>query len=219
MMRLIALFVVLASPALASAQRGGVPVDSVTPAGLERIEVNVPEREQNGVQLFFAPHGQTRAEVRIDVLVAPSHREATEAMRFFEETAAGELPNVTGLGDEARGDAGIVALVRDNVFVVVRRIGGGHDALAIARVLDLVIEAVPRSAPGSPVRLAIPELVQGVQLLQLPEGVLEAHVVAGGSASARRTGRGWVLTRHGSEPFTVSVVACDRMLRRIRAQR
>lgn len=219
MTRLIVLLVVLASPALAYAQRAGVPVDSVTPAGLERIDVNVPEHEQNGVQLFFAPHGQARAEVRIDVLVASTHLEATARMRFFEQTVAGELPFVGGIGDEARGGASLAALVRDNVFVVIHRIGGVRDALAIARSLDAVILSAPRGGVDSPVRLSIPQLGEGVQPLQLPEGVLEAHVVAGGSASARRTSRGWVLVRNGAEPATVSVVACDRMLRRLRLER
>ena len=219
MKRLLALLVVLVVPALASAQRAGVPVDSVTPAGLERIEVNVPEHEQNGVQLFFAPPGRALAEVRVDVIVASSHREAIAAMSFFEQTVANELPLVRGVGDEARGDAGLAVLVRDNVFVVVHRLAGNRDALAIARALDAEIERAPRGGAVSPVRLSIPEPGEGANPLQLPEGVLEAYVVAGGSAAARRTSRGWVLTRQGSEPATVSVVACDRLLRRLRARR
>lgn len=206
------------APALAAAQIPGVPVDSLTPPQMERVEVDVPEYDGHGVRLWFAPTGAPRATLRVDVLVASSGREAADAAAWLEQTVAGELAPLPGLGDDARGDASIVAFVRDNVFVVVQRVGEAGDARVSAAGLDAAIQAAPRrSAPRAP-PIAVPALAEGTTLLQLPAAILAAHVVATGSASARRTRAGWVLVRRGAAPWTVTVVATDALLRRSRVE-
>lgn len=217
----LALALAWLAPALASAQLAGVPIDALTPEGMERVDVSVPEHEGHGVRLDFAPEGEgePRATLRVDVLVAPSARAAIEAADWHERTITGELAAIPGLGDRARGGPSIVVLVRDNVFVVVRRIAPQVDCVPHAIAIDAALEAAPRGAPRSALRLAIPPLAEGLTPLQLPAGVAGAHVLATGSASARRTRAGWAVVRRGAGPWSVTVHACDALLRRVSAER
>lgn len=220
MMRLTLALLVWLAPAVAAAQIAGVPVDALTPDGLERVDVSVSELANHGVRLTYAPAGQRAASLRIDVLVAPDARTAADAAAWFEQTVAGDLPPLTGLGDDARGDAGLIALRRDNVFVVVRSIDGrGGDCRAHAAAIDAALRAAPRGRPAADATLAIPALEPGLTPLQMPDAVLAAHVHASGSAAARRTRTGWSVLRRGDGPWSVRVVAADRLLRRIEASR
>jgi len=206
-------------PAIASAQIAGVPVDSLTPDGLARVDVSVPEHARHGVRLTYAAE-QGAPALRLDVLVASDARAAADAAAWFEQTVAGDLPALARLGDDARGDAGLVAFVRDNVFVVVRSIDGrGGDCRARAAAIDAALRSAPRGRPVSDARVRVGDLGPGLTPLQLPDSVLAAHVVASGSAAARRTRDGWSVRRRGDGAWTVRVLAVDRMLRRIEATR
>jgi len=220
MKRLCLALLVWLAPAAAAAQIAGVPVDALTPDGLERIDVAVPERASHGVRLTYAAAGQATPALRIDVLVAADARAAADAAAWFEQTVAGELPALAGLGDDARGDGGLVALLRDNVFVVVRSIDGrGGDCRARAAAIDATLRAAPRGPATSRARVSVPALAPGLTAVQLPDAVLAAHVAASGSAAARRTRAGWAVLRRGDGAWSVRVLAADRLLRRIEATR
>lgn len=197
----------------AHAQRA-VSVEEVTPPGWVLIDVDVPEHESAPVRLRFAPEGQARTELLVDVLIAGDRRGAHDAARGLRETTAGELGEVQGVGDAAAGDAGFVAFVRGEVFVVVRRIGGSHDAIAIARRIDASLlqrreVALPRAF------VQVPARIETVAPIQLGPEVLGAHVSVEGPGLARRTADGWLVARSGPGPLTVRVVAFDRHLRRL----
>lgn len=215
-MRAALAFALCLAPALASAQLAGVPADALTPAGMHRVEVEVPEHAHHGVRLYFAPEDQARATLRVSVLVAPTARDAAAALDAFEATVAGELASLPGVGDRALGGASLVAFARDNVFVVVQRLDAQTDCRPLAAALDGAVRAAPRGPSASPARLGAP--APG-ETLQLPPGVLAAHVLATGAAAARRTAAGWAVVARGDGAWTVTVLAADAMLRRVRVER
>lgn len=199
--------------ASAHAQRA-VPVERVTPPSFELRDVDVPELASEPVRLRFAPAGQRRAELLVDVRIAADRRGARDAARWLRETTAGDLPALNGLGDVAMGDAGLCAFVRDEVFVVVRRIAGAHDAIAIARGLDAALtERIDAPLPGAFAR--IPAQLEASAPIELSPEVLAAHVLVEGPGHARRTPNGWTIARTGAGPLTVRVIAFDRGLRRL----
>ncbi|MGE0791964.1 MAG: hypothetical protein AB7S26_40190 [Sandaracinaceae bacterium] len=217
----------------ATAQIAGVPVGSLTPAGMQRVDVEVPEHEGHGVRLYFAPAragsatvrpgaddstSLPRATLRVDVLVADDAAAAAAALAWIEQTVTREMPQIASLGDRGWGDTSIVAFVRDNVFVTVQRVGEGVDARAHALAIDAAIARAPRrGAPAAP-RIQIPVPAEGVTALPLPAEILAAHVTATGSVYARRTRAGWALVRRGDGPWTVTVMTSDALLRRSRVE-
>jgi hypothetical protein len=199
--------------ASAHAQRA-VPVARVTPPSFELVDVDVPDLESEPVRLRFAPAGQRRAELLVDVRIAGDRRGAQDAAQWLRETTAGPLRALEGIGDAAAGDAGFVAFVRDEVFVVVRRIGGAHDAVAIARGLDAaLLERIDAPLPGAFVR--VPTQVEASAPIVLSPEILAAHVLVEGPGLARRTPAGWTIARTGAGPLAVRVIAFDRGLRRL----
>ncbi|MEZ4336977.1 MAG: hypothetical protein R3B82_10145 [Sandaracinaceae bacterium] len=212
-------FVLCFAPALASAQIAGVAADALTPAGMTRVEVEIPERETDGVWLYFAPEGATRATLRAQVYVAPSAQAARDAEALHAQSIAGDLDALSGLGDRASGGASMLTFVRDNVFVVLQRLGGQLDCRPAAHAIDAALRAAPRGPATTRLAVEIPMLVEGTNALQLPAAALGAHVVASGSAAARRARDGWVVTRRGGEAWSVTVLAADAMLRRVRVER
>jgi len=210
-MKVLTLVLALLTPSLAAAQIAGVPVDALTPDGMHRVDVNLPFHA--GVQLFYAPEGQARATLRVDVEVGSDAADAADAAAWFVRTSAGALPRLDGVGDHARGASDLVAFVRDNVFVVVRPLTQGPDGVSIAHRLDDVIQRAPRGSTAS-APVALPALTTGSNALQLPGWVLASNVEARGAASARRTRGGWVVSLGESAPYGLTVQTCDAMLRR-----
>lgn len=199
--------------ASAHAQRA-VSVERVTPPGFVLVDVDVPALESEPARLRFAPEGQRRAELLVDVRIASDRRGAHDAARWLRETTAGQLGELEGLGDAAAGDAGFVAFVRDEVFVVVRRIGGAHDARSIARGIDHAL-LERRELPLPRAFVEVPPQVDGTAPIQLAPEIVGAHVTVEGPGLARRTPSGWLIERSGPGPLTVRVVAFDRHLRRL----
>lgn len=189
----------------------GVDLACVTPAGMHLVDAEVLEIERTPVRLRFAPAGQERAEILVDVLVETSHERAAEAARWFRETVAGELRAAPGIGDAAAGDEGLVAFTRDSLFVVVRRIGGTRDVRALARDIDAALPC-RSSAPRPSVQVPDPRI--GATLPVEASGALALHVVARGAVASRRTAAGWVVTRTAEGPAEVRVIVVDRALRR-----
>lgn len=208
------------APAFASAQLAGVAADALTPEGMERVEVNLPEEAHHGVHLYYAATGQSRPTLRIEVYVAVDARDAAEVAERFVETTAGELPSLVGVADGARGDAGLVIFRHQNLFVAVRELShGAHDCVALSRAIDLRLAGAARGSSRSALRLSAPELSEGLNAIQLPADALAAHVTASGSAYARRTRSGWVVERRGEGPWSVAIIATDGQLRRTRVER
>lgn len=197
----------------ALAQVRGVPVEALTPAGMHLVDVDVPEVDRVPVRLRFAPAPQGRAEVLVDVLLEDDAPSAGAAAAWFRETVSGELPAIAGIGDAAVGDAGLVAFVRDDVLVVVRRIAGAHDVSSIARSIARAIDPA-RSAGGPHLAVAPRDPQVGETIPIHVAGALALHVTADGPAQARRTRSGWVLSRSGAGPITLRVVIVDRLVRR-----
>ncbi len=214
---LLAPLLALGLPATASAQaRDGVDVNGLVPAGLAVMDVVVSDVAGAPLRIALAPPGQTRAALVVDVAVAPDAARARAAFDHWRRLLQVEPPTVGHVGDSAEGDRDVAALVRDNVFVAVRRVAGGTSALSELRRADAAILAapahglrgpvfrMPRSsgAPiGTPVRLSI------------PGAPYATFLTATGDATVRRTPAGWVLTRTGQGAFQVLGIGCDRRLR------
>ncbi len=203
----------LLSCAPALAQAPGALVAAVTPPGMHLVDVDVPDVDRVPVRLRFAPAPQARAELLVDVLVSDDAPSAAEAAAWFRETVSGELPELGGIGDAAAGDAGLVAFVRGEVFVIVRRVAGGHDAVAIARAIDRSLRE-RRASPPSAVRLDVASPQVGETRPIRAGDALAMHVTASGPGEARRTRQGWTLTRTAPGAIELHVVVIDRALRR-----
>lgn len=198
--------IALSLPVTVAAQRVGLPVDSIALTDTQRVDIDASD-----------PHGWVRVSyagqrnVRMDVRVTANDRAARDALGDVVRTTAGELPPLS-IGDAAFGDAAYVAFARENIVVVVR----SDDALSDARAVDMAIQTAPRGAPDlSPITVAVPQLVEGVPTsIQLPSDVVSAHVVAHGPAIARKTPRGWVVTRTGAGTVQLETRTADTLLRR-----
>lgn len=203
----------LLSCAPALAQAPGALVAAVTPPGMHLVDVDVPDVDRVPVRLRFAPAPQARAEVLVDVLVGDDAPSAAEAAAWFRETVSGELPELGGIGDAAVGDAGLVAFVRGEVFVIVRRVAGGQDPVAIARAIDRSLRE-RRASPPSGVTVDVPAVPVGETRPIARGDALAMHVTASGPGEARRTRQGWTLTRTAQGAIELHVVVVDRALRR-----
>ena len=200
------LLLALSLPVSAAAQRTGLPVDSVAFTGTQRVDVDASD-----------PHGWVRLtfegerSVRVDVRVLADRTAARAALQDAVRATSGELSAIA-LADAAFGDAGYVAFARENIAVVVR----SSSALADARTVDAAIRAAPRGAPDlTEIAIELPQLFVGVPTsILLDRNVLAAHVVAHGAAHARRTRRGWVVTRTGPGEIRLETQLCDTLLRR-----
>ena len=208
-------FALALSPTAASAQ---LALDALTPPGLDRAEIDVPAEPELGVRLYFAPEGERAATLGVEVHLAPSAAEARRLAAAHVSMVSGELAPLAGVGERAWGDPTHVAFVRGDAFVVVRRLRGEEDCRARAREMDESILVAPRRAPPA-VGIALPDFAQGITPIALPPEVVAAHVIATGSAAARRTRAGWVVVRRGGGAWSVRLFACDAWLRRAEAAR
>lgn len=225
MRRTCLIFALAALPSLfattASAQslvHGGVLPEQLVPAGLHLVDVTVPAVDARSVHLGLAPTGQRTSTHTLDVDVAADATTARARLTWFRQTVSGEFPAIRGLGDEAYGDAGLLAFVRDNVFVVVRRIAAGGDVAPLAAHIDRAIAAAPAGATSaSSPSLRLDEIDEGEsRAVQTPADLLAMHLVAEGDAYARRTRTGWVVTRTGPGEYRVRVRVVDQRLRQSR---
>jgi len=203
---LIVLLVLSVSATAVAQQRVGLPVDSVAFADAQRVDVDASD-PYGWVRISF--EGDRR--VRMDVRVLRDARDARAALQDVVRTTSGELP-VLSFADAAFGDARFVAFVRDNIVAIVR----SERALGDARVVDAAIRAAPLGVPDlSPIPVDLPQLAIGVPTpIQLGSDVLSVHIVAHGPAVARKTSRGWVVTRTGPGEARLETRACDTLLRR-----
>lgn len=217
MTRRIAIAVVLvaamAAPALAKPKlRAGVPVDSLTPAGMQRLAVRVPVVDSQPVRLTY---GTEKAEILVDVVVAATAADAREALEHWRHQLSREIDAVTGVGDVAYGSANLVAFAQDNIMIAVRRVSGTADIGTVAADALAAAEAAPKGSPvAETVTAAVPTLATGkAATLSLSRGVLAARVSADGPATVRKTRTGWRLFRKRAGDVRVRVVAVDELLR------
>ena len=207
----------LAAPAIARpVMRQGVPVEALTPVGLERVRVRVPRAEGQPVRLTYAAAGTRRAQVLIEVVVGADAEQARVALEHWRHQLARDLPVVDGVGDEAYGTSASIAFVRDNVMVAVRRVDGEADILELATTADAAVMGAPRGRP-TPARLEVavpPTLARGEDVdVAAPSDVLAADVRVEGPARVRRTRDGWRLSRTADGAVRVRMVAVDGLLR------
>jgi hypothetical protein len=198
---------------------GGVPVDALTPEGLERLSVSAPSAVGRPVRIVYGANDAP--QVLMDVLVAADAPRARAAIEEWRRAVV-RPPAPAALGDVGYGEGPLQAFARDNVFVAVHRVDGDADAAAIAAQADAAILAAP---PGRPTADPVPvrryeDGQSGAPPLpiEVPEGLLAAGIEVCGKAYARRTPEGWVLVRTGPGPVTVRVIGVDRMLRVTPAQ-
>ena len=212
-----ALFVWLAaSTALAGEPvvRGGVPLDSLTPEGLQRLSVAAPASGARPVRLVFGT--ADAPQVLMDVLVAPGADAARAALEDWRRTVV-QPPSAEPLGDVGYGAGPLHAFARDNVFVAVHRVAGDADAQAIAAQADAAIQDAPAGRPtASPVpdqQFDDAQLADRPLPIVFPAELVAAAVSVCGPGYARRTTDGWVVVRSGPGLVTVRVVGVDRLLR------
>ncbi len=194
-----------ATAACASAQNARPLADLLAPPAMERVGVRAPDDLRLPVRLEYAPSGQDRAEVWIDVLRADSPRAAAaRAEQLAGTAAAAGLAPRDDLGDRAWGDRGLVVLVRGSTVVSVRVLAGAHDAVAIGRRVIGALDRAPGASGATPrLRLEGQPTAEVPARVAFDGEVLAAHVVADGGAYARRAPEGWVVVRSGDGPFEV----------------
>lgn len=193
---------------------GGVDVETLTPAGMQRLSVTAPTEPGRPVRLVY---GRGSApELLVDVRVAPDAAGARAALAARLRAVTSPPPEAD-LGDAGLGDAGFAAFARDNVFVSVHRVAGDADALAVARAMDAAVRAAPAGAPAlAPAERRFyddAQLGERPVAVEFPEGLLAAQLEVCGPAYARRTAGGWVVVRTGPGAVTVRVLGVDRRLR------
>ncbi len=217
MTRRIAIAVVavaaLAAPAFAKPLvRAGVPVDSLTPDGMQRLAVRVPVMDGQPVRLTF---GADKAEILVDVFVAASADDAREALEHWRHQLSREIDPVAGVGDVAYGSQNLIVFAQDNIMIAVRRVSGAADVPTVAGDALAAVKAAPTGSPTAKVVTArVPELVTGnAEVLTLSRAVLASRVTADGPATVRKTRAGWRITRRHVGDVSVRVVAVDELLR------
>jgi hypothetical protein len=213
----LVLFVAAAASAGEPVVRGGVPVDSLTPAGMQRLSVVAPTAVGRPVRLTFG--SADRPEVLIDVLVAPDASTARAALDDWLRTVVNR-PGPEALGDVGYGEGTLFGFVRDNVLVAVHKVAGEADAAAIAAQADAAVQAAPAGetqAAGVPEqRFDDEQLGQVPQPIVFPSGWIAANVSVCGPGYARHTAGGWVVVRDGPGVVTVRVTGVDDRLRSTR---
>ncbi|UJR86844.1 hypothetical protein [Sandaracinus amylolyticus] len=225
---LLSVLLVLALATSASAQvRTGVSVEALratlAEGGLELREIELDEEADRPVRLEIARVGAPGAIALLDVEVRESERDAITFAR-----ARVELESTRGLvtrdtdvwADVAHGAAGLVVARDANVVAIVRTIDGRADAMTIVEHLRA---AIARSPIGAPVvtrapRVEVPRAlaIGGSFVVPVPPAFVEARVIAEGAGYARRTPRGWMVTRTAQGALTVRVVGIDALLRTVR---
>jgi hypothetical protein len=197
--------------------RGGVAVDSLTPAGMQRLSVVAPSAAGRPARLTFG--SADRPEVLLDVLVAPDAFTARAALDDWLRTVVNR-PGPAALGDVGYGEGTLFGFTRDNVLIVVHKVAGEADAAAIAAQADAAVRAAPAGetqAAGVPEqRFDDEQLGERPQPIAFPSELIAANVSVCGPGYARRTADGWVVVRNGPGVVTVHVTGVDDRLRATR---
>jgi hypothetical protein len=212
---------ILALPSIACAQvRAGVPLETLRAAlGADALvlgDVDVPDAPDLPVRLAI----QRRQEpvAILDVYVADTHQEARAwvAGRAPAISSAPLIARADGtFADTPSGPASLVIAAHANVAIVVRASATDVDAAAIAAQVGAAIDSAPEGAA----RISVPapptdDLAIGAsRAVQLPASAVAARVVASGGGYARRTPRGWMITRTSADPVVARVLVVDRHLR------
>ena len=212
---------ILALPSLACAQiRAGVPLDTLRSAlaadALVLGEADVPDDAALPVRLAILRRQEPVAI--LDVYVGDTHEEAlawvTERAPAISSARMVARSDGT-FADTPIGPAGFVIAAHANVAIVVRVSASDVDAAAIAERVGAAID----SAPAASTRISVPspptdDLAIGASRpVQLPAWAMAARVVATGGGYARRTPRGWMITRTSADPIVARVLVVDRYLR------
>jgi hypothetical protein len=180
---------------------------------MDLITVRIPSAGEP-VRLGFRETNGTRMVI-LDVLVAPGAKEARAALAKWKRGLTRVPPAVSGVGDEAYGEARAYAFARDNIMVAVR-VTGDLDARAVIESAAGAVDGAPAGKPvTTPISLEFPARLQSGEhtSISLPSDVLEAQITTTGSATARRHGEQWVVFRTGNEPVSLKVRAVDTLLR------
>ncbi|AKF09702.1 hypothetical protein [Sandaracinus amylolyticus] len=224
---LCSLLLVLALAASASAQaRAGVAIDALRAAlaedGLELREIELDDEADRPVRLEIARIGAGGAVALLDVQVRESEREASATARARIEVESTHGLVVRGAdvwADVAHGAAGLVVARDANVVAIVRTIDRRVDAMTIlervrAAIAHAPVSATRRDAP----RVEVPrDLAIGASFgVPVPRELIAARVIAEGPGYARRTPRGWMVTRTAQGALTVRVIGVDALLRPLR---
>jgi hypothetical protein len=212
---------ILALPSLACAQlRAGVPVEtlrrSLADGALVLGDVDVPDDAALPVRVAILRDQQPVAI--LDVLVLGSHDDARAwvAERAPAISSARMVARDADVfADTARGPAAMVLAAHANVALVVRSSDAGVDAAAIAERVSAAIGAAPPGAarPAVPAPDVTDLAIGASRPVQPPSWAIATRVVATGGGYARRTPRGWMITRTSADPIAVRILAVDRYLR------
>ena len=202
------------------AAHGGVPLESLTPPGMQRLSIEAPSAPDRPVRLTYG--AEASVEVRVEVLVGRDGAEARAALEDWKRTLV-RSPAAVELADGGYGEGPLWGWVRDNVFVAVHLVDGQADAAAIAAHVDEAVKAAPA---GEATAAAVPDRVyddgqpgETPLPLSFPAGLVAASVRVCGPGYARRTRDGWVLVRTDPGAVTVRVLGVDALLRVTRGAR
>ncbi len=191
--------------------RRGISLDALTPAGMQRVDVALPFHEDGTTALGFATQGEERPTLFIELLVASSASNATEAMDARITTISGQVAELEGIGERAVGDAQYVLFTRDNLFFVVR----GANATEVSRSVDQLAARAPVGRPVvRSISVARPaQLPTGTAIPLEVVGAESARITADGGALCRATRAGYVLQRREGQPeaYSLSIVWVDAL--------
>ena len=202
------------------AAHGGVPLESLTPPGMQRLSIEAPSAPDRSVRLSYGSEASVR--VRVEVLIGRDGAEARAALEDWRRALV-RPPGAVELGDGGYGEGPLWGWVRDNVFAAVRIVDGEADGAAIAAHVDEAVKAAPA---GEATAAAVPDRVyddgqpgETPLPLSFPAGLVAASVRVCGPGYARRTRDGWVLVRTDPGAVTVRVLGVDALLRVTRGAR
>lgn len=212
----VGMMLLVASVASAAKEktRAGVPVESLTPAGMTRLSVSAPMASGLPVRLVYG--SARKPEVIIDVLVAADAATARSKLDRWRRTVAITPDSASGIGDVAFAGEGLVGFARANVMVIVRRVAGKADVMDVALAAEAAVDAAPAgSAKMAAVQPRVPALAVGESaVVSLPADLIAADVRVAGPATVRRQKQGgWRITRTGQGAIAVTVRAVDGLLR------
>ncbi len=214
----LAVALLLACTAVAGAKptgvKAGVPADELTPSGMTRVSVAAPMAAGSPARLVFAADGERAPSLLIDVLVTSSAADARAALAHWASTLQNAPDPSKEIGDAAYASPTIAAFARANVLIVVHRVAGQSDVLAIARAADTAVQRAEDGSPTAPINVPVPSIAPGKSaLLAVPQDLLAVSITATGPANVTHEAAGWRLTRTGDGAISLTVRAVDVRLR------
>lgn len=209
----LALFALLTllAPSLAEAQHA-LPIDALPSGELVVRAVRVPDSDALPVRVVLGDAQAPR--FLVDVWVTSSSADATALLAARLDTLSTRgLAVRSGIphawATNASGASTLVALVVENVVLVVRATGE-EDAIPLASRLA---SAVLASAPTAQSSLARPAPLRDVLTIQEPSDALDFRVTCEGACEARRVDRAFRVERTGDGDATPTIHVVDGFLR------